>query len=243
MSYNLNMALMCGSDIPIPECQIVIHQPRMFEIALIGDEDFLIGVQTLNINKNMINQGETLLANTSNFQIFMTIMREQEAADKKEAVKQVFTLLLPNYSVIFSPRGLILNGPDGVKNIDEQNFEPFQQVLEQVFCVNTGPMETRGFNPANDAAKKIAEKLMKARERVAAQKQDGKGSLFAQYISVITVGIPSMSLEDCKNLTMYQLLDLVERYMLYTNWDLDIRSRLAGAKADKPPENWMKNIH
>jgi len=27
------------------------------------------------------------------------------------------------------------------------------------------------------------------------------------------------------------------------NWDLDIRSRLAGAKGDKPVENWMKQIH
>jgi hypothetical protein len=31
--------------------------------------------------------------------------------------------------------------------------------------------------------------------------------------------------------------------MLYVNWDLDIRSRLAGAKGDKQPENWMKKIH
>jgi len=42
-----------------------------------------------------------------------------------------------------------------------------------------------------------------------------------------------MSISDCYNLTMYQLFDLVERYMLYINWDLDIRSRLAGGKPDK----------
>jgi hypothetical protein len=42
---------------------------------------------------------------------------------------------------------------------------------------------------------------------------------------------------------MYQLYDLIERYTLYMNWDLDIRSRLAGAKGDKPVENWMKLIH
>ena len=51
-----------------------------------------------------------------------------------------------------------------------------------------------------------------------------------------------MSLDDCINLTMYQLYDLVERYMLYVNWDLDIKSRLAGAKGDSKPDNWMKNI-
>jgi hypothetical protein len=41
-----------------------------------------------------------------------------------------------------------------------------------------------------------------------------------------------MSLEDCTNLTMYQLYDLVERYSLYVSWDMDIRCRLAGGKPD-----------
>jgi hypothetical protein len=38
-----------------------------------------------------------------------------------------------------------------------------------------------------------------------------------------------MSLNDMMNLTVYQLYDLIERYSLYTHWDIDIRSRLAGA--------------
>jgi hypothetical protein len=42
---------------------------------------------------------------------------------------------------------------------------------------------------------------------------------------------------------MFQLYDLVERYHLWINWDLDIRSRLAGGKPDSKPDNWMKNIH
>jgi hypothetical protein len=45
------------------------------------------------------------------------------------------------------------------------------------------------------------------------------------------------------DLTMFQLYDLVERYMLYINWDMDIRSGLAGGKPDSKPDNWMKNIH
>ena len=99
------------------------------------------------------------------------------------------------------------------------------------------------FNPGNARAKEIADKLMRARQRVAAQKHEGEGSIFVQYVSTLTVGLNSMSFEDCLNLTMYQLFDLVERYMLYINWDLDIKSRLAGGKPDGKPDNWMKNIH
>jgi hypothetical protein len=42
-----------------------------------------------------------------------------------------------------------------------------------------------------------------------------------------------MSIFDTMNLTMFQLYDLVERYMAYINWDIDIRSRLAGATIEK----------
>ena len=52
-----------------------------------------------------------------------------------------------------------------------------------------------------------------------------------------------MSLQDCCNLTMYQLQDLIERYSLYVNWDLDMKTRLAGGKPDSQADNWMKNIH
>lgn len=243
MSYDLKLALMCGTDIPIPECQLVVHQPRLCEIALIGDTDFFTGVQTLCVNKSMIAQGETLLTNTNNFQIFMTIMQEKETADKKEAVKQIFPLILPKYQMILTPRSIILKNENENIVIDESNFEIFQQVLIKIFCINTGPMEMQSFNPQGKKAKEIAEKLMRARQRVAAQKAENGGSIFAQYISILTVGLNSMSIEDCKKLTMYQLFDLVERYMLYVNWDLDIRSRLAGGKTEKQPDNWMKNIH
>ena len=104
-------------------------------------------------------------------------------------------------------------------------------------------MDQQAFNPANAKAKEIAEKLMRGRQRVAAQRGDNNTSIFSQYLSIITVGLHSMSLQDATELTMFQLYDLVERYMLYINWDMDIRSRLAGAKPDSKPDNWMKNIH
>lgn len=243
MAYDIKLALMCGSDIPIPECQVTIHQPKLKEIALIGETDFFTGIQTLCIKKNMITQGETLLENTNNFQIFMTVMQEKETADKKAAIKQLFPLIFPNQQLLLTPRSIILKDDNSNITIDESNFDAFQSIVGQIFCINSGPMDTQSFNPGNEKAKEIADKLMRARQRVAAQKAEGQGSVFSQYISVLTVGINSMSISDCYNLTMYQLFDLVERYMLYVNWDLDVKSRLAGGKPDKQVDNWMKNIH
>ena len=127
--------------------------------------------------------------------------------------------------------------------IDENNFEFLQTALTNICCLKTGPMDQQTFNPANSKAKEIAEKLMRGRQRVAAEKGTNNTSIFSQYLSMLTVGLGSMSLQDTMNLTMFQLYDLVERYMLYINWDMDIRSRLAGAKPEGQPDNWMKNIH
>lgn len=244
MAYDTRLALICGTDIPIPECQLVIHQPTIKEIALIGEIEFFTGIQTLCITKNMISQGEILLENTNNFQIFMMIMQEKETADKKEAVKQIFPLIFPKQQLILTPRSIILKNENENIIIDDTNFEAFQNIVSQIFCINTGPMDMQTFNPGDKKAQEIANKLMKARQRVAAQKSDENGgSLFARYISIISVGISSMSFSDCCNLTMYQLFDLIERYSLYSSWDLDVKARLAGSTSDKKPENWMKNIH
>ena len=243
MAYSLALALMTGADIPVPQCEVTVHQPRLHEIALIGEEDFLVGMQTICINKSMLVQGETLLSNTNNFQIFMTVMKEKETADKKVAVLQLLPLLFPQFKAVITPQSLLLTSPGQTITIDDQNFEALQEVLKSVFCINTGPQDMTTFNPGNAKAKEIADKLMRARQRVAALKHDNEGCLFGRYISILTVGINSMSIQDCINLTMYQLFDLVERYMLYMNWDLDIRSRLAGGKPDKQTENWMKDLH
>ena len=235
--------LMTGTDYPVPECQLVVHQPQIKEIGLIGQSDFFSGIQCLCLNKSMFAKDETDLLNTSNFQIFMTIMSQKETAEKKFAVQQACSLFFPNHKVMFTPRSLIFMGSDNATiQIDEDNFEYLQQSISEICCLKTGPMDQQAFNPANAKAKEIAEKLMRGRQRVAEEKGENNISIFTQYLSILSVGL-SMPLSELTNLTMYQLYDLIERYMLYINWDIDIRCRLAGGKPDNQPDNWMKNIH
>ena len=241
--FDYRLALATGVDIPIPELQTTIHQPTIKEVSMLGEKDFFTGIQLLCIQKTMYIEDETLLANTTNFQIFMTMMNEKQIADKKESVIQTLSLLFPAAKIIFTPRSLIINQGEVSSTIDEGNFNILQQILQDMFCLAKTDQQT--FNPGNKKAKEIADKLMKARQKVAAAKakDQGDGSMFGQYLSILTIGVGSMTLQNCIELTMYQLYDLVERYTLYMNWDLDIRSRLAGAKGDKPVENWMKPIH
>ena len=242
MDYRLS--LICGTDMLIPECNLVAHQPRIKEISFIGESDFFIGAQTLCLHKTMFIEDKTILDSINNFQIFMTIMLQDETKDKKANILNVLNLLFPSYKVNVTPNSLLFM-KEGVPpiTVDGNNFEALQEVLRLIFCMHNGPMDQQAFNPANDKAREIAQKLMRGRQRVAAQNGTSNVSVFSQYMSILTIGLGSMSLQDLTNLTMFQLYDLMERYTLYTAWDLDVRQRLAGGKPEGTPDNWMKNIH
>ena len=171
-------------------------------------------------------------------------MAEKTLSDKKEAVIQVLKLIFPDMKVMFTPRTLVFQkeGQEMI-TVDENNFSYIQEIVKEIFCLRSSLTQSGSFNPADQKAKEIADKIARGRQRVAAQNGETNSSMFVQYISILTVGLQSMSLQDCCNLTMYQMLDLVERYSLYTNWDIDIRARLAGASIEDKPDNWMKNIH
>ena len=209
MKY-IDLALFTGVDIPIPECQIIIHQPSIKEISMIGEKVFFSGVQVLCIDKDQLKEDKTDLFNTTNFQIFMTIMQEKEAKETKECVLEVFSLIVPNAKVTLTPRALLLNYNGTNIIIDEGNFDNFQEILRQVFCLKK---KEDDFNPANAQAAKIAEKIKKGRAKVAHLKGDDVGSVYARYISTLTVGL-RISIDKLINCTIYQINDMLERFSL-----------------------------
>lgn len=240
---DLRLALMTGVDIPVPDLQLAIHQPTLKEISLIGETDFFLAAQCLCIDKIMLEQiGINIeeIKTINNFNLLTQIFAQEPS--KKLAVINLLTLLFPGEKVIITPNSIILRSQDINHVIDENNFENFQALIRKILCLQLGAGDN--FNPVNKKAEEIARKLAKARQRVAAQKtaKEGENTL-GQYISALTIGVKSMSLFDCIQLTMYQLYDLMERYGLYASWDLDIKARLAGGKPDNQPDNWMKPIH
>lgn len=247
------LQLMAGTDIPIAELGVNLHQPTIKEISFLGEEKYFSALQLLCFNKSIIlaanPQGSSALSAMNNFQIFMTLVSDPEVKDvneKRENILAMFVLLFPGYNATFLPNSIYFNNPDTKHNftLDENNFELFQTALNSVGGLNnsTGG-QNANFNPANKRAAEIAAKLMRGRQKVSTSKGETNDGVLSRYVSILTVGLNSMSLEKCLNLTVYQLYDLIERYGLYVSWDLDIRSRLAGGKPDSKPDDWMKNIH
>ena len=242
---------MTGVDVPIPDLQTAIHQPTILEISYIGELDYFSTLQMFCFNRNTLlaAEGNSHLSQMSNFQIFMTLMTDPSIENRDQRINNmlsVLTILFPGYTAQLLPRSLYFNNTTTKHNftLDETNFDSFRDLLTEVAGVNnsTGGQNSN-FNPKGKRAAEIAAKLMRGRAKAASDKGQSIDGVLARYVSILTVGLPSMSLKECLGLTVYQLYDLIERYGLHTGWDLDIRSRLAGGKPDDKPDDWMKDIH
>lgn len=242
--FDMGLALMTGIDIPFPEIQAAIHQPTILEISYIGEQCFSIAISLLTIDKKYYFEDEPeILNNVTNFQIFCELVNNQEHKEEREQTINFLSLLFPNYNIFFTPQSIILNNKDQSKIIDETNFEIFQEILKNIFCLTVD--KEKKLNPKGKKATEIANKMEKMRAKIAKMKQEERGgaSTFASYISCLAVGL-HYSLEDLKKITIYQMYDLLKRYSLYIQWDMDIRIRLTpGAQAQGEVEDWMRNIH
>lgn len=240
-----NLALLCGCDLPVPAFQLIIHPVTMREIGLMGEDNFFEAANYLCLQKEWITQDKLVLETFSNFQIFMKVLQDPASIDKKESVQTLLSLLFPACSISFTPNSILFYNKElkQTSMVDDNSFGDFQATIKQVLCLNDMRQgDNVAYNPANERAKRIADKLMSSRLKVAEIKNKKKESVLTKYISILCIG-NRMPLNECLELTLFQLFDLMERFSLYTNWENDFRVRLAGGDPKQEAENWMKNIH
>lgn len=259
-----SLLLITGQDIPFPECSTVIHQPKMDEIALIGEDVFLEGLEALLFKKNQSFLAQLDLSEYSNFNIIMSIFTSPDRGSKlyRQKIQSVLQLFFPNYisSLSRTKNGfelMFINRADNGEVVHSFAIkEDTYDILQEVFAATVpfdllkneeGETAQKDYNPAGEKARQLAEKLKKARSKVASQKKNNtsgstKAGLFARYISILAVG-QRKDINSYNKYTPYQIFNEYVRYSLKENYDLWVKGRLAGAQGQESPENWMKELH
>lgn len=245
--------LITGVDVPFPAAQVTIHQPRMKEIALIGEEKFLTGFELLKFSKDLLEQKDRdKLKDFSDFTIFMQILLDQSKAglNKTECAYLFLQLIFPNYQLDFTAdeiKFFNFGETEGqqVGSINGKNFAEFQSILRQLFDFRDTKAAQK--KPSGTLAQKIAQKLADRQRKLAARKGGSgtqKVAIYSRYISILTVG-EQKDMTSFANYTVFQLLDEFARYQLKMASDIYIKSRLAGASSSdlKEPEDWMKDLY
>lgn len=243
------LLLLSGNDIPFIEAQISIHQPTIKEIAYIGEENFYIGCEMLTFSKDILNEEDrNNLRNQNDFDILMSIILDNRSPDMRKnkiASLMVMSLLFPDYEINFTFKEITITKEDETHKINSQNFERFKEILTEMFCLK-GKSQDKDipdtYNPGGDLAKKIADKIKKGRQKVAASKGEQKISILTRYVSILSTGLPQ-DMNTLLQYTVYQLFDEFQRFELKEEFDAYFQARLAGARDLKEVDNWKKDIH
>lgn len=242
------LLLLSGNNIPFQPAQIIIHQPTIKEIALIGEDMFYTGCEMLTFSKdNLSEEDRNNLVHQTDFEILMSILMSRnlpsEAKKNKIALMMVLSLLFPDYEIKLGLKEILLSKEDEVHSINSQNFEKFKEILIQIFCLRgISSSNSSEYNPGGQLAKQIADKFKKRRQILAAQQGEQKISILSRYVSILSVG-ERKDMNDLLQYTIYQLFDEFNRYELKEEFDYILKARLAGARDLKDPDNWKKDIH
>jgi len=243
------LTLITGIDVPFPEAQVTIHQPKIKEIAYIGEEYFLIGCETINLSKNSLStQDKIVLEKVTNFDIIMSIMQDKSALAQKNriGIMMLLTLVFPEYKIIPMGNAIALNKENEETHyINNDNFEKFKDILYNICCMKEfqGDKKNSEYNPLGSMSQKIADKLNRGREKAAEAKRDNSPvSLFNRYLSILSVGM-GVPLSNLTEYTPYQIFDSFKRLKAKEEYDFYLQAKLQGAKGMDKIDNWMEDLY
>ena len=239
------LLLLSGNDIPFPQAQLIIRQPRLKEIAYITEQRFWFGCEILKFSKeNLTTQDKVDLSNMSNFNIIMMIIQEKnlQAYQAKLNGLSLLALLFPTKEILLEKGAIQLrdNQTGEVNEINEDNFEAFKEIIITMFCLTN--KENKQYNPSGQLAQKIADKIKKGRQKKAKLAPDSKIAILSRYVSILAVG-EKKNINDLMNYTIYQLMDEFNRFELKLRYDSWQRFKAAGCSGMDDPEDWLKDIH
>ena len=243
------LILQSGADIPFIEGTATIHQPSIYEISMIGEEDFFVGCELLRFSKDILTDEDKIkLANQTDFNILMSIMNDNSGslAYNISCGRLVLDLIFPLYTVEITPVQIELRDRDTYVlcgSINNKNFLAFKDIVTEMFCLQKTSSKEE-YKVQGELAKQIAEKFKRRKQQLAklSAEKDTKIAIFSKYISILTVG-QHKDMNSLMRYTVYQLFDEFQRYQLKMGYDIYIKAKLAGATDLTEPEDWMKDLH
>ena len=253
------LSMVTGSILPVPQLQVNLTQPTISEIAIIGESKFYEALSLFNIDKDKIisnldkkipnekerNEAKSRLSSMSNFDILIEMVNSSPSL--KLDIEMILLLVLPQYQIVIEDQYIQATSATGEVPllITQTNFDILKDAILEIFCINsiTGRSEGDEFNPANDAARAIAEKIMKGRQKVRELngEANSNSSVLGTYVSRLGIGSNCLNITNANKLTVFQLKDQMKVFGLWSQHKQGIQAMLAGAK-DVEIVDWLKGF-
>jgi len=209
-----------GQDVPIQECNIVIHQPTIKQIAIFKETNFISAMQLFSqVDDNIlkIREFNPLTEQFSDFELLMAVLNQDDKI--KKSVNSFFELIFPKYTIEINDKEIhFYQNKQRVGMINSSNYKIFCDTIDKLFGLPID--EKKKYNPANKKAKELADKFKKRAEMLTRQKnkEDESPSLYGSYVSILSIGM-NLDINILLNYTPFQLYDAFNRYWKKVNSD------------------------
>ena len=184
--------------------------------------------------------------NVSEFQTFLGLMVIDTDAfgltvEKKEKFLNFIKACFKDYEMVINQEQFIFKKENEFVILDNTNFNEFKKILSQMYDVpELFKSQSTEYNPASARAARIAATLKKDNQkRAEINKTTNKKGIIENYVEILSIVLKIPPSTLCKELTLYTLFGLHRRFLMKTNWDLDIDCRLAGGSPKESPDNWL----
>lgn len=203
-------------------------------IVLLTLDDMINSIEDFEISAN-------LKANKHQYKVFDMYVTSPEMTDiLLESLKMIFRT--DEVYLERSDSGELRISVDDKFVIDRDNFDEISKVVE----VQNNPSfsgEDDDYNPANEVARSIAEKIRKGKEKVKqskAMESGGEGINIADMISAVSAMSNSINKLNVWELTIYQLYDEFARLNKIDNYKLQIQASMWAS--DMEIEHWSEPL-
>lgn len=253
--------LFSGIEVPIPELGIILRHPTLRDIAYIGEENFFKILNLLNIDKNIfinnINKEKfeteeeyleykNLWENLNQFETLLAVLLISSKEEKEQIIEDITTflnmILSTNYSISFEEEEIILIKEDKVLIIRSNEYNILLQYINILCCWDhfTSNTSNKEFDPLDDKAREIVEKIKKGRERVNKNNKDNKDiSIFKNYLKKLNVGL-GLAYGQLLDFTVYQAVESMKDLQAKILYEDEMRAIVAGAKPSENFKHWLQ---
>ena len=224
-----DLELLLLSGMPIELNFGNLYPLKLKEIVKLGYNKYNYYISLILIDKLILQNNDTDLNDINNFEVIYELCKY----DKHFKINYFNMLELFFKETIDMYDGFFYFGDlKEERIINKDNFDEFIILLKEINCMVN--KEDNKFNPANDKAREIAERIKKAREKINKVKsKSGENLSLSDLISAFAFYNKNTDLNSIFEMTIYQFNNQFQRMQLVNNYEISIQSLLHGADPKK----------
>ena len=241
-----NLLLLSGQSIPLYELNLIINQPKLKDVAAVGEDRFFSGISLFNMKKEDFKESlpEDLYESITNYDCFLMVVNHNK--EYQQQVTEVLSIFFPSYEVAILADGMIFTIEGTNVEISKEQFEMLSKHMYKICIPNSVSMKEQEYKVESSAAARIKEKLEKGKKkaeeinrRKKGQSGEGKTSI-SPLVSSLAIAT-GLSLNEVFEYTIIQFYDQLFRHQHREQYQASLQAIMAGAK-EVEIKSWYEEI-